>query len=83
MATMNVSLPEALKAWAEEQVAGGRYANVSDYIRDLIRRDQDRAEKIASLRALIDEAEASGDYAPWSADEVRRAAKATSGGVTP
>lgn len=60
MATMNVSLPEAMKKWAETQTQTGRYGNTSDYIRDLIRRDQDRAAKIASMQALVDEAIASG-----------------------
>lgn len=57
MATMNVSLPEPLKAWVEERVKSGQFANASDYIRDLIRRDQDKRE--ALIRALI-EAEESG-----------------------
>ena len=52
MATMNVSLPEPMKAWVERQAAGGRYGNASDYVRDLIRRDQQRAEAIAALQAL-------------------------------
>lgn len=58
MATMNVSLPDAMKAWVEEQAASGRYANASDYVRDLIRRDQEKREKIAHWQRLIDEAEA-------------------------
>ena len=49
MATMNVSLPEAMKAWVERQADGGLYGNASDYIRDLIRRDQQRKEAIATL----------------------------------
>lgn len=61
MATMNVSLPDAMKAWVEDRSRSGRYSNVSDYVRDLIRRDQDRAEKIAEMQALIDEADASGE----------------------
>jgi len=61
MATMNVSLPDAMKAWVEERSRSGRYSNASDYVRDLIRRDQDRAEKIARMQALVDEAAASGD----------------------
>ncbi|MCZ8193121.1 type II toxin-antitoxin system ParD family antitoxin [Brevundimonas sp.] len=60
MATMNISLPAQMKAWVESRSADGRYANASDYVRDLIRRDQVRTEKIAHLRILIDEAEASG-----------------------
>lgn len=60
MATMNVSLPDAMKAWVEGQTETGRYSNASDYVRDLIRRDQERADKIAALRSLVDEAEESG-----------------------
>ena len=57
---MNVSVPEGLKAWAESRVAEGRYSSTSDYVRDLMRRDQERAEKIAALQAAIDEGRASG-----------------------
>jgi antitoxin ParD1/3/4 len=60
MATMNVSLPDAMKAWVEGQTETGRYSNASDYVRDLIRRDQERADKIAALQQLVDEAEESG-----------------------
>lgn len=61
MATMNVSLPDAMKAWVDECSKSGRYSNASDYVRDLIRRDQDRAEKIAQLQGLIDEALEAGE----------------------
>lgn len=40
MATMNVSLPDDLKSFVDEQVAG-RYSTSSEYIRELIRREQD------------------------------------------
>jgi antitoxin ParD1/3/4 len=60
MATMNISLPDQMKAWIEEQVATGRYANASDFVRDLVREDQDRARAVAELRAMVDEADASG-----------------------
>lgn len=60
MATMNVSLPAAMKEWVEEQTETGRYRNASDYVRDLIRRDQERTDKIAILQRLVDEAEDSG-----------------------
>lgn len=56
MATMNVSLPDRMKQWVEEQAGSSRYANASDYVRDLIRRDQERAERLAALQALVDEA---------------------------
>jgi antitoxin ParD1/3/4 len=60
MATMNVSLPDPMKAWVEEQANGGKYGNASDYVRDLIRRDQERQDAIVRLQALIDEGFASG-----------------------
>ena len=60
MATMNVSLPDPMKEWVEAQTETGRYSNASDYVRDLIRRDQERAGAIAQLQQLVDEGLASG-----------------------
>lgn len=63
MATMNVSLPEQMKSWVEQQSEGGRFANSSDYVRDLIRRDQERGVVIAELQAAIDDGLNSGPAA--------------------
>jgi antitoxin ParD1/3/4 len=52
MATLNVSLPDAMREWIDAQVQGGEYANASDYVRDLIRHDQRSRE--ALQRALIE-----------------------------
>lgn len=60
MATMNISLPDPMKSWVEGQAENGRYSNPSDYVRDLIRRDQERRKRIEALQALVDEARASG-----------------------
>ncbi len=81
MATMNISLPEQMKAWAEAQAEGGKYSNTSDYVRDLIRRDQIRAEKIAAMQVKIDEAIASGisDRTPQQILEAARAHVAAMG----
>ena len=57
MATMNISLPDDMKTFVEMQVATGLYANVSDYVRDLIR---ERHDAQAELDALLEEGEASG-----------------------
>lgn len=64
MATMNISLPDPMKHWVEAQARTGRYSNASDYVRDLIRRDQERAAQIAQLQAAITECLDSGvaDY---------------------
>lgn len=61
MATMNLSLPDPMKAWVEAQAESGRYANASDYVRDLIRKDQDRANKLDALQRLITEGMESGE----------------------
>ena len=60
MATMNVSLPELMKNWVEAQADTGRYSNASDYVRDLIRRDQERAVKIEEMQCLVNEGIESG-----------------------
>ena len=60
MATMNVSLPAPMKDWVEAQARTGRYSNASDYVRDLIRRDQERADKLGELQRLITEGVESG-----------------------
>jgi antitoxin ParD1/3/4 len=46
---MNVSLPDELRSYVDEQVEGGRYGSTSEYVRELIRRDQDRQR----LRRLV------------------------------
>ena len=60
MAQMNVSIPDKLKGWAESRVAEGRYSSTSDYIRDLVRRDQEQEERLRALQAAIDEGRSSG-----------------------
>lgn len=53
---MNISLPEALRDFVDNQVGARGYASSSEYIRELIRRDQDRQH----LRQLLLEGAASG-----------------------
>ena len=69
MTTMNVSLPKKLKDWAEARVESGRYANVSDYVRDLIRKEQDKAVVFDEIQAALDEGDASG-YRNYSRAEI-------------
>ena len=65
MASMNVSLPEVMKAWVERQAEGGLYGNASDYIRDLIRKDQQRKDAIAALQSAVTEGLKSGAPLPF------------------
>jgi antitoxin ParD1/3/4 len=62
MATIKVSLPDAMLAWVEGQARSGRYPNASEYVRDLIRRDQACADRIVRLQRLIDEGLGSGRW---------------------
>jgi len=69
MATMNVSLPDPMKTWVEGRTKDGRYSNASDYVRDLIRRDQDRVARIATMQRLIDEGLQSGEAEPFDLND--------------
>ena len=60
MSTMNISLPDTLKSFVDEQVSQGCYGTSSEYVRELIRKDQDRLQ----LRGLLLAGAASAPTAP-------------------
>ncbi|WP_215862697.1 type II toxin-antitoxin system ParD family antitoxin [Acidithiobacillus concretivorus] len=75
---MNISLPDTLKSFVDEQVNQGSYGTSSEYVRELIRKDQDRLH----LRGLLLAGAASAPAAPADPayfeglrDRVRQAAK--------
>ena len=79
MSTMNISLPETLKTFVDEQVSQRGYGTSSEYVRELIRKDQDRLK----LRGLLLDGAASNPAAPADAsffdglrDRVRQVARA-------
>ena len=49
MSTMNISLPDTLKSFVDTRVSQGGYGTSSEYVRELIRKDQDRLR----LRKLL------------------------------
>jgi len=53
MATMKISVPDPMKDWVQSQVNTGAYANTSDYVRDLIRQDQENRSKLIALQNAI------------------------------
>ncbi len=59
MQTMNISLPDQLKDFVDEQVGSGRFSSVSEYVRDLIR-DDERRKAEEKLEALLMEGVQSG-----------------------
>lgn len=72
MSQLNVSIPPALKSWIDARVAEGRYSSASDYVRDLVRRDQDSApDETVWLKGLIDEGLASGVIKKPAKDVIR------------
>lgn len=78
MATMNISLPDDLKAFVDAQVADHGYGSTSEYLRELIRQNR-RAQAAETLRKLIAEGLASGSAGEVTAetfeqmrDELRR-----------
>jgi len=67
--TLSFALPETMRAYIDARVATGHYGNTSEYIRELIRKDQAEESRVR-LRALIEEGLASGSGRPLTqADE--------------
>lgn len=64
---MSFALPESLREYIDERVRSGQYGNTSEYLRDLIRRDQ-LTEAARRLRGLIADGLESGDGRPTTDD---------------
>ena len=60
MATLSISLPDAMKEWVEKQAQGSAYGTCSDYVLDLIQKDQISKAKVAQMQALVNQALESG-----------------------
>jgi len=71
MASMNVSLPDPMKDWVEARLKGGRFSNTSDYVRHLIRRDQEREEAIKALQQAVEESLAGGPARPFDLSDFK------------
>ena len=77
MSTMNISLPDSLKTFVDEQVSQGGYGTSSEYVRELIRKDRDRLQLRGLLlagAASAPGATADGPYFEALRDRVRRRA---------
>ncbi|MGC4403671.1 type II toxin-antitoxin system ParD family antitoxin [Methyloversatilis sp. MC4-4] len=80
MGTMNISLPDALKAFVDEQVSQRGYGTSSEYVRELIRKDQDRLHLRGLLISGAESAPAAAaddNYFEGLRDKVRKAAGTT------
>lgn len=54
MTTMNISLPDAMKAFVDGQVNSGGYSSASEYVRELVRAEQKRQAKEALELELLE-----------------------------
>jgi antitoxin ParD1/3/4 len=70
MATLNVSMPDELRAFVEARVNTGEYQSASDYLRDLIRHDREEMDR------LLMEGIESGKAAPLDMPALQKKARA-------
>ena len=78
MQTMNISLPDPMKQYVEQQVDAGGYSSASEYVRELVRADQKRRDK-DQLEQLLMSSLKSGEaieVTPEMLDEVRKRLRA-------
>lgn len=81
MATVRktITLTDKQDSWIKAQIDAGYYTNDSEYIRDLIRREQERSAEIEALRAALIEGESSGEAKPFDAGAFKQKMRASHG----
>jgi len=70
-----ITLTEQQDDWVKGQIASGHFGNDSEYIRDLIRRDQQAKERLATLRQALAEGESSGKPKPIDISAIKAAGR--------
>jgi len=80
MQTMNISLPDPMKHFVEQQVSTGAYSSASEYVRELVRADQKRKAKEQLETVLLEALKSKPETVTpewWGKlrEEVRREAK--------
>jgi len=78
MAKVTISMPDLMSTYVSKRIASGQYGNVSEYFRDLVRRDQERIGAMLDLRDMLDRAEASG-ISEKSLEEIKAEVKSELG----
>ena len=67
-----ITFTEQQDQWIKAKIAGGQFTNDSEYIRDLVRRDQEKSAEIEAIRAALIEGEQSG-MSTRTPDAIRKA----------
>ncbi len=68
-----ITLTDKQDNWIKAQIAAGNYTNDSEYIRDLIRREQERTEDVDAIRQALVEGENSGEPKLFDAAKFKQA----------
>ncbi len=74
-----ITLTEQQDHWVKAQIDAGHYTNDSEYIRDLIRREQERSFEIEDIRAALIEGEVSGEPMPFDAAAFKKRMRSANG----
>ncbi len=74
-----ITLTDQQDRWIKAQIIAGHYTNDSEYIRDLIRREQERSAEIEAIRSALIEGEASGEPKPFDVDAFKQKMRAVHG----
>lgn len=75
MRRKTITLTEQQDDWVKGQVESGHFGNDSEYIRDLIRRDQQAKKRLATLRQALIEGESSGKPKPLDISAIKAAGR--------
>ena len=67
-----ITLTDKQDSWIKAQIDAGQYTNDSEYIRDLIRREQERSVELEAIRAALIEGESSGEPRPFDANAFKQ-----------
>ena len=67
-----ITVTDQQDTWIKAQIEAGRYTNDSEYIRDLIRREQERSAEIEGIRLALIEGESSGEPRPFNAEDFKQ-----------
>ena len=67
-----ITLTDQQDNWVKAQITAGHYTNDSEYIRDLIRREQERSAQIEAIRAALIEGETSGEPCPFNPSDFKK-----------
>ncbi|MGO2511057.1 type II toxin-antitoxin system ParD family antitoxin [Marinomonas polaris] len=70
-----ITLTEQQNNWVKSQIESGHFGNDSEYIRDLIRKDQQAKERLAILRQALVEGESSGESKPLDISAIKTAGR--------